>query len=384
MASEYDHKIVSGSLDFPTVQDRTVFYDLMADYVQFYFPRVGESGSILEIERIMRLTSDAEKFLRILIDMWLEDNDTRRVCKLWGEKFECPYALEDPKKFQPPTIDQVHCLYLLVSYLMGRRAEAESQGWQSRMQRRCPASQALEQPVYVFLCLIFKHMVIKNNIAEIEQRNATILFMAVELWLCVLTPHLAMKRLKWEASKPLPISHVTRDNILGCYHFYTTLLVLFLRKIREAFHLSDLGKVEAAVILTKRVLKLYTEDVCLWLRETADYLERVGRTGRVHDLLQSHMETLMMDAEPWRFKDQNVRLEAILMRDDLHNMTKKAQKIQEYKPSFGERFSSLFDFFWDLFDDDASEGGNQPKWDTGAGKEVLKRVRSFGNALSCD
>ncbi len=274
--------------------------------MQGFFPReTGPEarGTPLNLERALQVTPDADKFLRIVMEAWLERNGV--LDPLRKAQAE-PSVLENQLHpsmgaYQPPTTDALHGLLLLVAHLVARKVDADvaaaaaAQGRGARLHQYgqqgavvvmvpplCPALRALQQPLFVFLCLTFRHM-------RVAPQCWTQFLLGGELWLAWIDPGRT-----WRQAFPEPGGQGAQQqqqqqqqqqsggrgvtgarwreqhlkmHVAANLHFYTTLFVLYMRKAREALG-SDASRQFQVLSQALRVMAVF--------RDTA-----------LHDALQS-------------------------------------------------------------------------------------------------
>lgn len=263
--------------------------------MQGFFPRETgpeTKGLPVDLERALCVTPEAEKFLRIFIESWLERNATVNPnLKAQAEPSASEHTLHPSHgAYQPPTVDALHGLLLLVGYLVARRvdadvAAAQAQGRGARLVQSqlgqaalvgpvCPALDALQQPLFVFLCTTFRHL-------RVSPQHWTQFLLAGELWLAWIDPDRT-----WRQTFPAPgqsqgqsqgqaagaegaaAAHGAgnarwRELHLQAYvasnlQFYTTLFVLYMRKAREALG-SDASRQHQVLCQALRVMRVFRD-----------------------------------------------------------------------------------------------------------------------------
>ena len=294
---ELNQSIAQGRFKLRSIlEDRKkgCYFQLLQGYVQSFFPRdLGVSSNRLDVDRALRMTGDADKFLRIMIEMWLERNSVLNP----DIKVQQPEPTDIENKlyyhyYELPSRDSLRGLIVVVTYLLARKAEVDVASQQSRTARIvhfCPALQALHQPMFIFLVLAFRSL----SVTSVEWSH---FFLVVHLWLVWIDPSQALLQTFGESAKEK--SREWRRGQLKAYvtsnlHFYTTLLALFLRKAREALG-SDPSRQWLVLSLVGRVLEVFVnEDLASVLRrvcEVAQHSWEYGNALRGRDYLMHHLK----------------------------------------------------------------------------------------------
>lgn len=263
-------------------------------YTQTYFPRdLGVSSNRLDVERALRMTGDAEKFLRIMIEMWLERNSVANPDLSTSASSE-PTDMENKlanSYYESPTKDSLLGLSVVLTYLLARKAEVDVASQQSRTARIvqfCPALQILHQPMFIYLVLAFRNLAVTSKWTEF--------CLAVNLWLIWIDPSKALVQVYGDAAKDK--AREWRRGQLKAYitsnlHFYTTLFSLFLKKAREALGSEHASNQHLILLLVQRVLRVFLdEDLNSLLRRTCEGAQQLWEAQnnlRGRDLLIHHL-----------------------------------------------------------------------------------------------
>jgi hypothetical protein len=291
-------------------------------YINSHFPRVVElTSAALDGERALMTTMESEKFLRIVIEMWLERNSVYNPDMKQPDQVE-PSDTENKlvDLFIPPTVDSLHGLILLTSHLLGRKVEVEAAVLKLKRRpnplRSCPALMALHQPLFIMLALIFRNL-------KLSAEHAVEFFLSVDLWLTLLEPGKVLAKLGWnnpDAGK-LWRENLLKEHVESHYHFYSTLLVLFLRKVVELLG-SGTCRQEVALGLIERVLKVYKErDLDNALREACQKVDdfKCNRGGRHMELIHAHEVALRLTrSKACHLWDPQNKKDADNLRAELH------------------------------------------------------------------
>lgn len=279
-------------------------------YIQGFFPREtggpdARGGPPLEVllERELRMTPEAEKFLRVLVEMWLERNTVvnpdRKPSKPEPSVAENELTHPSPRYYHGPTTDALHGLLLLVGHLVARKVDADVRLAQQQQEQQaqgarggggaaarllqygppaCPALDALQQPLFIYLSLAFRHL-------RVAPQGWTQFFLAVELWLAWIDPDCTLRRVFGGEQPPQasqrgassPAGQPSQPNqqqrgaagarwrelhlrahVAGNLNFYTTLLVLYMRKAREALG-SDASRQFQVLSQARRVMRVFRD-----------------------------------------------------------------------------------------------------------------------------
>lgn len=267
----------------------------------------------LDIDGALRMTPDAEKFLRILIEMWLERNavvdpDIKEQTLVEASDAENRFSSQHGL-YQLPSIDSLHGLLVLVNYLLARKVDADVTALaQSRSTRLltppfCLALDALHQPLFIFLSLVFRQ-------PSIPATGWTEFLLAVELWLAWINPDRTWKNTFTdrgnlhddEGGKGRGAGARWRQKHLKAYvtsnfHFYTTLFALFMRKARAALG-SEPSRQYLALCQVLRVMQTFHDtalrDVLGNVSRSAADLWRANNNSRGKDYMLYHFRSLRL------------------------------------------------------------------------------------------
>lgn len=148
-------------------------------YMSTYFPREVKTGSanVLDAEQTLRMAPESEKFLRILIDMWLERNSiTSPESKPNPRATDEENTLSGEEQYHPPTPDVLHGAIIVVTHLLSRKIQVDLiTQLGSRVARpslSCPALDALSQPVFNFLATTFRQIKVTIQYFFLEEDKA--------------------------------------------------------------------------------------------------------------------------------------------------------------------------------------------------------------------
>jgi len=298
------------------------YLDLLQAYIYTYFPRTStpqfeSKNNTLDPIKALALPEDSEKFLRILIEMWLERNPCLNPnTKIHPDtsdaenQFYPNISTQPSLRYEEPSFQVLQALLVLLPHLLARKVEVElvAQTHGPRASRAatipafCAALDALQQPMFTFLSMAFRRL-------PLEGGGWTKFLMVVEIWLAWVTPDAQLARAfadrKGQGEAALVLRW--RETFLKAYvvsnfHFYTTMLMLFMRKAREALG-ADAAKQPVILLQLHRVLEAYNRT---GLRDTlGDVSKSAGELwangnqmrGRTHML--HHLQRLrLMRSKP--------------------------------------------------------------------------------------
>lgn len=302
----------------------SVYCTVLRSYLLTYFPSpagpdLDRKGGLSDPVKALALNEEAEKFLRIFIEMWLERNPVHNpdakthVESSDNENQILPVSRDTT--YEEPTLEILLALLLWVPYLLARKVEVEVmlQGQGSRGVRAspaapafCPALDALQQPVFIFLALGFRRL-------RIEKEGWLKFLLLVELWLSWLTPSEVTVRLApGKRSQDCSLALRWQQSFLKAYvvsnfHFYTTLYVLYMRKVREALG-ADASMRSVVLVQLARVLKAVghpdLREALLSVSRTAHELWQAGSQLRGRILLTHHLHRLRLTrSKPCLWRD---------------------------------------------------------------------------------
>lgn len=136
-------------------------------YIKTYFPRDTDTGNnaTLDAEQALRMPFESEKFLRILIEMWLERNSVQNP-DLKQQQRGTDEENDGADYYVPPHADALHGCILVVAHLLGRKVHVDLLCQTSRVARPvhiCPALEALSQPLFVLLANAFRSLKVRAS-----------------------------------------------------------------------------------------------------------------------------------------------------------------------------------------------------------------------------
>ncbi len=271
-----------------------LYFETLQSYLELYFPRKAVPES--QQHRHLALGAGWERFLRIFIDMWLERNTVLNPnSKPQGDRSDKQNRL-CAHTYKEPFVETLQALLVLLQYLLGRKVEAEvgaqnpgRGGGNPRAPAYCGAVDALQQPLFNFFVLAFRDMRVAPNCW-------TQFFLVVELWMAWLEPDAVLARAFPERRDQPALGLRWRKDFLRSYvvsnfHFYTTLLVLYMGKAREALS-SDPARQPLLLAQVLRVLKLFhhtdLRDALVAVSRLADDFWRSGNTLSGGDFMLYH------------------------------------------------------------------------------------------------
>ena len=320
----YQQDIASGALTLTSLHEAArktpnVYLPLLQAYLHTYFPRTAtpqfeaktttttsSSSSILDPIKALALPEDSEKFLRILIEMWLERNpchnpDTKPHPESSDAENQCYLNIptQPTLRYEEPTFEVLQALLALIPYLLARKVEVElvTQTHGPRAARTastpafCAALDALQQPLFIFLSMAFRRLPLENG-------GWTKFLMLVDIWLAWLTPDAQLARAFADRKGQGEAASVSRWRerylkayVVSNFHFYTTMLMLFMRKAREALG-ADAARQPVILLQLQRVLKAFhhtgLRDILVEVSRSAGELWQNGNQMRGHHLYMLH------------------------------------------------------------------------------------------------
>lgn len=328
----YQQDIASGVLTPLTLHEAArktpnSYLELLQAYLHTYFPRTAtpqfeaksttsttssSSSSILDPIKALALPEDSEKFLRILIEMWLERNpchnpDTKPHPESSDAENQCYLNIpfQPNLRYEEPSFEVLQALLVLLPYLLARKVEVElvTQTHGPRASRMantpafCAALDALQQPLFIFLSMAFRRLPLENG-------GWTKFLMLVEIWLAWLTPDVQLARAFADRKGQGEAALVSRwrETFLKAYvvcnfHFYTTMLMLFMRKAREALG-ADVVRQPVILLQLQRVLKAFhhtgLRDILVEVSRSAGELWQNGNQMRGHVYMLHHLQRLRL------------------------------------------------------------------------------------------
>jgi len=331
----YQQDIASGAITPISLQDAArktpnVYLELLDTYLHTYFPRTATpqfeskstSSSIFDPVKALALPEESEKFLRILIEMWLERNPCHNPdTKPHPESSEAenqyyPNIPNHPNlRYEEPSFEMLQALLVLLPNLLARKVEVElvTQTHGPRAARTastpafCAALDALQQPLFIFLGMAFRRLSLENG-------GWTKFLMVVEIWLAWLTPDAQLARTFSDRKGQGEAALVSRwrETFLKAYvvsnfHFYTTMLMLFMRKAREALG-ADAARQPVILLQLQRVLKAFhhtgLRDILVEVSRSAGELWANGNQMRGRMYMLHHLQRLrLMRSKPCLLSD---------------------------------------------------------------------------------
>jgi len=275
---KYETEIGTGKVTSKSIQAKGAFFILFQQYLEDRFPREIPT-SVADSDRVLRMGFESEKLLRIIVEMILERNSTIDPDRLpQVEASDVENKLHGA--FIPPSSDTIHALILLVTHLMARKVGVDQVLAANRttrpVGRPCPALDVLHQPLFIFILLVFRNIKLESHAME--------LFLTVDLWLTWLQPWEVLNKLNAESlDRGMgPPPGYDKEYVQSNLHFYTTLLILFIRKMREAMSSPNLRHQETALLLLRRVLTLYRTEISGVVAETSEVAMRLWESQASH------------------------------------------------------------------------------------------------------
>ncbi len=213
-------------------------------------------------------------------------------------------------RYEEPSFEVLQALLVLLPHLLARKVEVElvTQTHGPRASRMatipafCAALDALQQPLFSFLSMAFRRLALEGG-------GWTKFLMVVEIWLAWVTPDAQLGRAfadrKGQGEAALVLRW--RETFLKAYvvsnfHFYTTMLMLFMRKAREALG-ADASRQPVILLQLQRVLNAFhhtgLRDILVEVSKSAEELWANGNQmrGRMHML--HHLQRLrLMRSKP--------------------------------------------------------------------------------------
>jgi hypothetical protein len=161
--------------------------------------------------------------------------------------------------------------------------------------------------------------------------HSTEFFLAVDLWLTWLLPSQSLKKAGLQQSV-VERSQLWREQLLRTYvasnfHFYSTLLILFLRKMRDTLN-QGWGRQELTLRLLKRVLTAFlipeVRSAIAEVSRMADFMwAHNNACMRGYELLHAHVKRLRLDrSRPCLLA--NSQHEAIFLKAELLSLGGRA------------------------------------------------------------
>ncbi len=264
---------------------------LLLQYLKVFFP---DSNQPIQTRFHGKVLHHSNLFLHILIEFWLRQNlivfseDTglstsgNELQNRMTPRLVSPFATAHTQTtYMAPSDDLHSSLLLTIIHLLSdsfypasmNEGTTGSTGYYSGMAigsgggYLTPSISVMRRPLYEFFRLVFSRAPIGLS--------PTAFYAITDVWLAYLQPWNCPMWMKSQTSETMDSSNTYTSKwetfVLANYHFYTTLLGVFIERAKE---LDLTGSDERSHVILDRVLSVFTPDLLSLLRQAATFFDK--------------------------------------------------------------------------------------------------------------